>query len=417
MRSRFICFVALCLLALPAWASEIRAVVNSEIITDYDVGARVKLALVSSGIPDTPQARKSLTSQVLRSLIDERLQLQEAERLKIRVTDDEVAKGLMLLEQQNRMQPNELKKILQQNSVPLATLEQQIRASIGWGKLVQGRFARRAVVSDSEVKATLDRMQASMGKPEYRVGEILIPTGAGTSSEAAQTAARRLFDQIMKGTSFASLARQFSGSPTASVGGDMGWIIADDLDPPFDRLVTQMQPGQISSPIETPDGYRIIVLAERRLVGMTGTAGNATVNLHQLVFPVPAKASEAKRQAIFDKAKTLASQVRGCPSAERVAKAESLPLSGALGSLQLSDLPASVQQAVLQTETGRATQPLQIGQSWAVMTVCDKAVPASRMPSANDIRDQLRIRKVERLAQQYLRDLRQGAYISVRDNG
>jgi peptidyl-prolyl cis-trans isomerase SurA len=174
-----------------------------------------------------------------------------------------------------------------------------------------------------------------------------------------------------------------------------------------------MQPGQISAPMQTPDGYRIVVLVERRLVGVTGTA-DATVTLHQLVFPVGSKASAAQRKAIQDKASQLADRMRSCADAETVARDENLPLSGSLGQLKLADLPTSVQQAVLQTETGRATPPLQVGQALAVMTVCSKTIPDSRLPDAANIRDQLRMRKVERLAQQYTRDLRQGAYINVR---
>jgi peptidyl-prolyl cis-trans isomerase SurA len=434
MLMRLACSALLCFLALPAGASDIRAVVNTDIISAWDVTARTALALVSAKIPDTPQARQTLDAQVLRGLIDERLQLQEAERQKIKVTTAEVTRAIQALEQQNQMQPGDLKTLLQRERVPSETLEQQIRASIGWSKLVQGRFARRAGISDSEVDAVLARLAASQGKSEYRIGEILIPPTASGQTETsrpttaatatAEAAARRIFEQIMKGGgSFSALARQFSASPTAAVGGDMGWIIAEDLEAPFNRLVTRMQPGQISAPLQTPDGFRIITLIDRRVVGIKGL-GEARATLHQLVFPsagqeTPGKAAnsagvrEADR-AVYNRATAATGRIASCTDAEAIARDENLPLSGALGDLRLTDMPPVVQQAVLQTAVNKATQPLKVGTAWVVMTVCAKTLPTASQPDREAVREQLRTRKLERLSQQYLRDVRQGAYIDLR---
>lgn len=402
--------LALLLLVLfvtPAFAGDIRALVNDEAITDYDLQARVKLALASANLPDTPQNRQALTTQSLRQLVDEQLQLQAARQMKITVSDADVAKGVALLEEQNRMRPGQLKEVLTKQGVPPSTLERQVRASLGWGRIVNQRFGRRATVGDGDIKAMLDKLAVNQGKPEYRLLEILLPPDG-------ETAARRLFDELMRGGNFTTLARQFSASATASTGGDMGWLLADDLEAPFNTLVPRMQPGQISAPTETPDGWRIILLAERRLIGVSGL-DKATATLHQLLVPVGGNASKQAVATARARAEGLAGRITGCTSAEQLAQQENLPLSGPLGTLKVADLPANLQQAVLQTGKGKPTAPVQVGQNWAVITVCDKELPAVALPSSDTVRDQLRLRKLERLAQQYLRDLRQQAFIEIRN--
>jgi peptidyl-prolyl cis-trans isomerase SurA len=190
--------------------------------------------------------------------------------------------------------------------------------------------------------------------------------------------------------------------------------MADDLEPPLKTLIPRMQPGQVSAPLPLQDGIRIIVLIDRRLVGISGNAEAARASLHQLVLPIPEDADRETVGKARERLAKLATGIQGCSDAERVAERENLPLSGSLGDLKLGDLPANIQEAVLATSEGRASAPLQVGSHLAVLTVCSKSVPQGSLPSAEAIRSQLRNRKIERLAEQYLRDLRQGAFIDIR---
>ena len=83
----------------------IAAIVNEDVISVYDLMHRMRLVLVTSRLSDTPEIRKRLTGQVLRNLIDERLQLQEAKRLKITVSDEQVNDLLIKLNKQNGLPP------------------------------------------------------------------------------------------------------------------------------------------------------------------------------------------------------------------------------------------------------------------------------------------------------------------------
>src|SRR5438067_9829070 len=98
-------------------APSIAAVVNDDLISFYDLAARARMVLISSNIPDTPENRQRIAPQVLRSLIDEKLQLQEAKRQNVTVTEEEVKKGIEQLEKQNNMRPGQLDEFMKARGI------------------------------------------------------------------------------------------------------------------------------------------------------------------------------------------------------------------------------------------------------------------------------------------------------------
>ncbi|HIC80732.1 MAG TPA: hypothetical protein EYP07_07170 [Kiloniellaceae bacterium] len=106
------------------------AVVNDEVISVLDLSMRVRLAIIGAGVQDSQEVRRRLTPQVLRGLIDERLQMQEATRLDIAVTDDQVADALQQISQQNGMSEGQFLSMLRNRGVIPTTLIDQIRAQI-----------------------------------------------------------------------------------------------------------------------------------------------------------------------------------------------------------------------------------------------------------------------------------------------
>ena len=124
-------------LALAQGETQIAAVVNDAIITDSDLGARLTIVESSANLPDTPENRKRLQPQVLRSLIDEKLQMQEAKRLGISVSKDDVAQGMAELEQRNHMPKGGLDQYLKARGISRSSLVDQLTASIAYSRIVQ----------------------------------------------------------------------------------------------------------------------------------------------------------------------------------------------------------------------------------------------------------------------------------------
>src|SRR5437773_6234838 len=115
----------------------IAAVVNDEVISIFDLISRVRLVMLSSNIADTPETRQRIAPQVLRSLIDEKLQLQEAKRQSVTASDEELNKGLDQIEKQNNMRSGQLNEFMKSRGLDRGQLVDQLTASIVWAKLVK----------------------------------------------------------------------------------------------------------------------------------------------------------------------------------------------------------------------------------------------------------------------------------------
>lgn len=171
-----ICIALALTVAAEAQETRIVAVVNSDIVTAEDLNARMMLFMRSSSIPDTPQNWQQLMARVLSSLIDEKLELQEAAKYKVTVSNEEVDKALQNIEARNNMPKGGLDEYLKSAGIPRSTLVNQIKTSLIWNKVVENHYGTDVSVSDAEVKERIARIKEDLGKPQSHVAEISSPS-------------------------------------------------------------------------------------------------------------------------------------------------------------------------------------------------------------------------------------------------
>lgn len=393
-----------------AQLGRIAAIVNEEPITVADVEGRLQLAIVSSGLPDTPETRQRLLPQVIRLLTDESLQIQEARERNLTVTEDELAEDLEAAAQRNRMDVEQLKAALAQAGVPWSTMRQQMLAQIAWGKVVQRVVRQQVTVPDSEVNSYIERIRANAGKPEYQVAEIFLAVDNANSEAEVQRLGERLVEQIGRGANFAAVARQFSQSAGAAGGGDLGWIQQGQLEENLDRSLQQMTSGQFSRPIRGAAGYHILWLRDQRIVA-AGDPKNIQVSIRQFVVPI---ADPSKQEAAFEVAKQVGEQARGCEALEQAtqsvpgAQIFTQPLA------RLGDIPEQIATLVGALGVGQATAPLMTDRGAMLLMVCDRVVPEGSLPPPDQVRSALFQERMDLQQRRYLRDLRRQATIETR---
>jgi len=276
--------------------TRIAAVVNDEVISVADVRSRLRMVMLSSNLTDSPETRQRVANQVLRTIVDEKLQMQEAKRKNITATDEEVNKAFAQVSKQNNIQPEQLDQILKQHGVERSALIDQLTASIVWAKLVRRLVSQTNVVSDEEIDYALERAKEAVNEPQSRVAEIFLAVDNPQQDEEVRRLAERLSDQMRQGARFSAIAQQFSQSATAAVGGDIGWVRPQQLSPELGKAVAQMRPGELSPPIRTGAGYYLLLVLDRRS-GRAPGPDDALLHLVQIVFPLPPQASEAVRRA------------------------------------------------------------------------------------------------------------------------
>jgi peptidyl-prolyl cis-trans isomerase SurA len=225
----------------PAAAQELlraAAVINDEVISQLDLDMRLKLAILAIGQPDSPQLRKRLITQVIRTLIDERLQSQEAERLDITVADEQVDAAAAEIAQRNKLSDEAFAAMMQSRGIIPNAFREQIRSQLRWSQLVARRLRPSVEVSEDEVEEVVRRITASRGLKQRRVSEIFLAVGTALEEDEILVNAQRLIEQLRAGGSFPSLARQFSEAASAARGGDLGWIQEGQLPEELDSTLS-----------------------------------------------------------------------------------------------------------------------------------------------------------------------------------
>src|SRR4051794_24944615 len=275
----------------------IAAVVNDEVVSVFDLVSRMQMVMLSSNIPDTPELRERMGRQVLRSLIDEKLQMQEAKRQNVTVPDSDVEKALTQIAQQNNIGTAQLTELLKSRGIGRSALVDQVKATLLWAKLVRRQAAQTVDVSDEEIDEALKRAQENAKEPQTRIAEIFLTVDNPAQDDEVRRFADRLSQEMRRGARFSAVARQFSHAASAPVGGDMGWLRPDQLPSELAKVAAQLNPGDLSAPIPYGGGYYLLLVLERRLGGATARKQETNYDKVQGGFSLPSRASEGGPRA------------------------------------------------------------------------------------------------------------------------
>ena len=408
-------FCLVFLLAGSAVAQETRiaAIVNDEVVSLNDLSNRMQLVMRSSGIEDTPQNRSRLQAQILRSLIDEKLQMQEAKRLNITVTPEELEQAFRRIEQQNNMTKGALDNFLKESGVPRSTLTDQLSASIAWGKLVRNRLMQDVTISDEEVTEALNQIKQEADVPQNRVSEIFLAVDTPAQDEESKRLADRLIDQIRGGANFAAVAQQFSQSPSAAVGGDIGWVTSAQLSPEIGDAVDKMKPGEMSYPVRTPAGYYLLYLRERRKLGQPNP-DDTVLSLVEVAFGLGPTATLDEQQRVTAEAQQVSDSAKSCGELAKLGRDKAPQATREIPSIKAGDLPTQVREVALALGIAQASKPIAIPGGIGVIMVCERKDPPGGLPTRDELTEQLGRMRLDALARRYLRDLRRSAYVDIR---
>ena len=396
------------------------AVVDGDVITNDDVESRTRLFGMSTGLVLAPEVIDRLRPQIVRQLVDERLRIHVAREQKIVVSDKDIGAAIREIEQRNGMQPGLLRQKLAAAGVSQRTLVDQIRAQLGWGQILRGLLADKLNVTNAEADEQIKLRSQSVGKQEYRIGEIFVPIDDPANTADAQRFAETIIKNLRSGAAFALVAAQFSQSQSALEGGERGWVQTNQMDPEVAALVTNMPVGAISNPVKVAGGFTIVTLQGKRSVGLDLSTA-LTVRQVFLAFPSPLnpQAPTEQQRQIVEKARVMAAGAHDCAAMEALAKTTNdanHPVDP--GELRLEGMnPPQFRQLVSSLPIGKASQPLVANDGVAVVMVCSREQKNMSTLSRQDVQRQISNDRVELLSRQMLRDMRRSANIEIRGPG
>ena len=386
------------------------AQVNGEIITGTDMDHRLALIVAANENKLPPEELARFRAQILTNLIDETLQIQEAAANKIEVTDAEVDQYFDRVAQQNFKRPaNQVEKYLTSIGASVATLKRQIKGELSWSRLLSRNVRPSANVSDDEVNAIIERIKATKGTTEYRLGEIYL-SATPEAMPAVTENAKKIIDQLRQGANFVAYARQFSEASTASVGGDLGWLSLAQLPSSLATAAAGMNSNEVQA-VASPSGISILLLIDKRQVAMSDPR-DSVLSLKQIAITFPAGTAEAQIAPLVKRFSEETQQIAGCGVADEMAAKLGADVVNRDG-IKIRDLPAPLQQVMLDLQIGQSTPPYgSLQDGVRVFVLCGRDAPeVAASESFDEIMSRLEEERVNKRARIYLRDLRRDAVI------
>ena len=397
--------------AAPAFqmSDGILVTVNDSVVTGFDLRQRMLLLIAMTQVQPTPENIPAIQQQALNALIDERLQVQELRNFEdLVVSDEQVEQEITAMAQEVGASPQAYVDFLSQGGIRPSTLREQLRTQIGWSQLVGGRFQSRARVSRSAVAAALRQVSEAASKKQYLIGEIYIESARVGGQQAALNGANQLVQQMVQGAPFQAVAQQFSAAPSATRGGDAGWVVEGTMQPALQQALDQLDVGQLSRPIPVDGGVYIVYMRDKR-----DGASASLVTIKQVMIELPDTASEAEVAAATTRLEALRPQLT-CDTMLARATSETGLLGADLGEADVQNLAPQFQQVARSAEVGSVSTPVRTPLGVHLLGVCGRRVGGTEAPNPQEVENTLFRQNLATLGRRYMRDLREDALIEYR---
>lgn len=398
----------------------IAAVVNDDVITRLDLDERTRYAisqLKQQGTPLPP--RETLEKQILDRMIGDRVQLQFAKETGLRVEDAELDRAINRIAQENKLTLQQLRQTMEKDGVPFSKFREDIRNEIIMTRLREREVDNRITVTESEVDNFIGTQQGQEGlSDEYYLSHILVTVPENASPEQIQARrerAEQALAQLRSGTDFRQVAATFSEAPDALQGGTLGWRDAARLPTLFVDALKTMRPGEVSAVLRSANGFHILRLNERR--GSTSPAIVRRTNARHILIKTNELVSEeeARRRLLSLKERLDNKEADFAELARIYSEDASGAKGGDLGWLSPGDTVPQFERAMDALKPGEISAPVRSPFGWHLIQVIGRRdEDMSRERQRLTARTALRARKSDEAYQEWVRQLRDKAYVEYR---
>jgi peptidyl-prolyl cis-trans isomerase SurA len=399
-------------------------IVNDEVVTAGEVEARIhqaeaQLTRQRIAMPPADVLRK----QIVERLVLDRAQLQLARENGVRVDDATVNAAISRMAEQNSLSPQALRGKVEADGVDFGQFREDMRDEIILMRLRDREVDARLQITEGEIDAFLEEAgKASASGTEYELAQILIGVPEIASPEFVEKSRRKgedLLAQLTAGADFARLAAGYSQSPEALQGGSLGWRTLDRLPNLFADLVKKLKPGEVSPLVRSPVGFHILKLLGQRAAGGTRISNQPVTQTH--VRHILLRVTDAMPQAeVGHRLADLRERVtKGGQDFAQLARLYSVDPSstrgGDLGWIYPGDTVPPFEAAMNALAVNEISEPIQSPFGLHLIQVLERKTDQSSTERKRmEARQALRDKRYEEAMQEWLRQLRDRAYVEYR---
>ena len=395
------------------------AVVNDEVITQYDLEDQKKLVITQLQRQGTELPPNDLLEkQLLERMINDRAQIQWAKDSGIRIDDAQVERAIGRIAEDNKLTASQFRDLLKQDGIPFPKFREDLRNEITLARVREREVDNKISVTDAEIDNYLATQATQTGRQqEYRISHILVLLPEQASADQIQSRRNRAEDALKalkEGKDFAQVAAGYSDASDALQGGNLGWRAHGRLPTVFADVVPGMKPGETSGILKSPNGFHIVKLHEARATG--GKQLVDQTHARHILVKVNEIVSEGEAKAKIDRIKDRLD--RG-GKFDEIARLNSEDVSaskgGDLGWISPGATVPEFEQAMNKLELNGVSAPVRTPFGWHVIQVLERRKEDITLEKSREAaRTALRARKSDDSYQDWLRQLRDRAYVEYR---
>lgn len=395
------------------------AVVNNDVVTQLELNERLGMViqqLQKQGTPLPP--REVLEKQLLERVIMDRVQLQFAQETGVRVDDAQLEKTLQRIAQENKLSQEQFRAALEKDGVDFRKFREDIRKEIIMSRLREREVDNRITVSDGEVENYLrSRSEALGGGSEYNLAHILIRVPEQASPEALQkfkARAQQAQEELQAGKDFRQVAASYSDAADALQGGVLGWRAAGQLPALFVEALEPLKSGEASPVLRSPNGFHILKLLDKRgkdapFVVQKTHARHILIKVDEVMSEQDAKNRVLQIKERLDNGADFAELAR------LHSEDGSASRGGDLSWLSPGDTVPEFERAMNALKPDTLSEPVRSPFGWHLIQVLERREEdVSKERKRLQARQEIRARKADESYQEWLRQLRDRAYVEYR---
>ena len=388
------------------------AIVNDEPITFMDLSNRMQLIIVSSNLPDNSETREKLYGQILQSLINEKLQAQEAKKLSISITTQEVDNNIKFIEKNNNMEERTLIDTLYKNGVPKSALPSRILANITLEKLLQKVIQPKVIITDNEIENEYNNYLSNEGKYEYKLSEIIFNYTNLSKNADIMLIATQIRKKIIKENNFDVVAKQINENGTGNFKKDDNWRLKNNINTITYDSIKDLKINGVSELLLLNTGISIIKVDNKRKI-IIPDLSSTVEDISIIVFDLPI--NKNRTTSLLEEIRNKTINIKSCNELSELAKTEESMQGRNIGKVSLKNLPKKFREATQNREVNKPTTPIISEDGIYIIMVCERNAKLNQEFALKEvIKTNIKNRLTNILKERYLLDLNRKALIDIR---
>ncbi|MDB9761909.1 SurA N-terminal domain-containing protein [Alphaproteobacteria bacterium] len=390
----------------------IAAIVNDEPVTIMDLNNRMQLIIVSSNLPNNLETKKNLYGQALQSLINEKLQSQEAEKLQIKVTSQELASNIKFIEKNNNMEENTLIDTLYKNGVSKSALPSRLLANLILEKLLRKVIQPKVLINNNEIDNEYNNYLSNEGKYEYQFSEIIFNYTNLSENTDTILIAKQIRKKIIKDNNFEVIARRINENGTGKFKKDNNWRLENNINTKTYGAIKDLKINGVSELILLNTGVSIIKVDDKRKI-IIPDLSSTVEDISFISFNIPINKNRISSFLEEIRSKTI--NIKSCNEMTEVAKNVGNKKGKYIGKILLKSLPEHFIKNIKNIEVNEPTLPILAEDGIYIVMICDRNTKLNQEFALKEmIKNNIKSRSTNILKERYLLDLNRKALIDIR---